>query len=99
MAAAGIHRLLFQFPRGRRLAAFPSSCSLISLGLIAGLAVMAALVEKNSRVLFAVLSFYSLIVVRLAPVFIWNLIYLIFNARRTRSLTRRNSQKRLNALT
>lgn len=64
--------------------AMPVFCTLISLGFIAGLAVMATWVKKDSRVLFLVLSFYSLLVVWLAPVFIWNLIYLIFIAHRSR---------------
>lgn len=59
-------------------------CSLIALGFVAGLVVLAVRVRKNNRVLFIVLSFYSLFTVWLAPVFVWNLIYLIFIARRSR---------------
>jgi len=58
--------------------------SLISLGFIAGLLILAARVKKDSRALFVVLSFYSLFTVWLAPVFVWNLIYVLFIARRTR---------------
>ncbi len=63
----------------------PVFCSLIALGFVAGLVVLAVRVKKNSRVLFVVLSFYSLFTVWLAPVFIWNLIYVIFIARRPRN--------------
>jgi hypothetical protein len=63
----------------------PVFCSLIALGFVGGLVVMAALVKKDSRVLFTILSFYSLFVIWLAPVFVWNLIYLIFTARRCRA--------------
>jgi len=56
-------------------------CSLIMGGFIAGLIILAIRVNKDSRVLFVVLSFYSLFTVWLAPVFVWNLIYVIFIAR------------------
>jgi len=62
----------------------PVFCSLIALGFIAGLVILAVRVKKDSRVLFVVLSFYSLFTVWLAPVFVWNLIYVIFVARRPR---------------
>lgn len=59
-------------------------CSLIALGFVVGLSLMAMLVKKTSRVLFVVLSFYSLLVVWLAPLFLWNIVYIAFVARRTR---------------
>lgn len=62
----------------------PIFCSLIALGFIVGLVILAVCVKKGSRVLFVVLSFYSLFTVWLAPVFVWNLIYVIFIARRSR---------------
>lgn len=58
-------------------------CSLIAVGLIAGLIVLGLFVKKDDRVLFAVLSFYSLFTVWLAPLFLWNVIYLIFITRRS----------------
>ncbi len=63
----------------------PVFCSLIALGFVAGLVVLAVRVKKDSRVLFVVLSFYSLFTVWLAPVFVWNLMYVIFIARRPRN--------------
>jgi hypothetical protein len=66
---------------GLQIAVF---CSLISLGFIAGLLILAARVKKENRVLFVVLSFYSLFTVYLAPLFVWNLIYILFIARRSR---------------
>jgi hypothetical protein len=62
----------------------PIFCSLIALGFAAGLVVLAVFVKKDSRVLFAILSFYTLFTVWLAPVFVWNLVYLIFIAPRSR---------------
>jgi hypothetical protein len=59
----------------------PIFCSLISAGFLAGLIVMAVLVRKDNRWLFAILSLYTLFMVWLAPVFVWNMIYLIFVAR------------------
>jgi hypothetical protein len=58
-------------------------CSLIALGFIAGLLVLAIRVKKDNRALFIVLSFYSLLVVWLAPVFVWNIIYLVILGRRS----------------
>ena len=60
------------------------ACSVISFAFAAGLAALAVCVKKENRALFVVLSFYSLLVVWLAPVFLWNLLYLIFIARRSR---------------
>jgi hypothetical protein len=65
---------------GLQIAVF---CSLISLGFIAGLLILAARVKKDNRVLFVLLSFYSLFTVYLAPLFVWNLIYVVFIARRS----------------
>lgn len=59
-------------------------CSLVALGFLAGLVLLAVFVKKDNRVLFTILSFYSLLVVWLAPLFVWNLIYLIFIAGRSR---------------
>lgn len=59
----------------------PIFCSLVSLGFLAGLVVMAVLVRKDNRWLFAILSLYTLFTVWLAPVFVWNMIYLVFVAR------------------
>lgn len=70
----------------------PVFCSLIALGFLVGLVVMAVFVKKDSRVLFTVLSFYSLLVVWLAPVFVWNLIYLAFIARRSRKEPKKSLQ-------
>ncbi len=61
----------------------PLFCSLVAIGFLAGLIVMAVYIKKDSRMLFAVLSFYSIFVVWLAPVFIWNMIYLVFVTRRS----------------
>ena len=61
----------------------PLTCSLISLAFIAGLIALAIFVKKDSRILFVILSFYSLVTVWLAPLFIWNLVYLIFIVRRS----------------
>ena len=58
--------------------------SLISLAFVAGLLVLAIFVKKDNRILFVVLSFYSLFVIWLAPVFLWNLVYLIIVWRRSR---------------
>lgn len=60
----------------------PTFCSLISLAFAAGLIVLAIFVRKDSRVLFVVLSFYPLLVFYLAPVFIWNMIYVACAGRR-----------------
>lgn len=60
-------------------------CSLVALGLIVGLIVLGLFVKKDDRILFVVLSFYSLFTLWLAPVFLWNLIYLIFIVRRSGS--------------
>jgi hypothetical protein len=65
---------------GLQIAVF---CSLISLGFIAGLLILAARVKKDNRVLFVLLSFYSLFTIYLAPLFVWNLIYVVFIARRS----------------
>jgi hypothetical protein len=54
----------------------PVFCSLVSLGIFAGLIVMTIYIRKDSLVLFAIMSFYSLATVWLAPIFLWNLIYL-----------------------
>ena len=59
-------------------------CSLIALAFAAGFVALAIFVKKDNRVLFVVLSFYCLLTVWLAPVFAWNMIYLIFVARRPR---------------
>jgi hypothetical protein len=61
----------------------PMFCSLIAIGFLAGLVVMAVYVRKDSRVLFGILSLYSILVFWLAPLFIWNVIYLVFVARRS----------------
>lgn len=63
----------------------PLFCSLVALGLIVGLIVLGLFVKKDDRILFAVLSLYSLFTIWLAPVFVWNMIYLIFIARRSPS--------------
>jgi hypothetical protein len=60
----------------------PIFCSLVSLGFLAGLIVMVVFIKKDNRWLFAILSLYTLFVVWLTPVFVWNMIYLIFVARR-----------------
>lgn len=60
----------------------PIFCSLVSVGFLVGLIVMAVLVRKDNRWLFAILSLYTLFTVWLAPVFVWNMIYLVFVARR-----------------
>lgn len=59
----------------------PLFCSAISLCFLAALIVLAIYVKKTSRVLFLVLSFYSLFSGWLIPVFLWNFIYIIFIAR------------------
>lgn len=59
--------------------------SLVALGLVAGLIFLGLFVRKDDRTLFVVLSFYSLFTLWLAPVFVWNLIYLIFITRRSRN--------------
>jgi hypothetical protein len=59
----------------------PIFCSLVSIGFLAGLVVMAVLVRKDNRWLFAILSLYTLFVIWLAPIFVWNMIYLVFVAR------------------
>lgn len=56
-------------------------CSLIAVAFAAGLLALALFVKKDNRVLFVVLSFYCILTVWLAPVFLWNMIYLIFVAR------------------
>lgn len=63
----------------------PLTCSFISLALIAGLILLAIFVKKDNRILFAILSFYALFTIWLAPLFLWNFIYLIFIARRKRT--------------
>lgn len=60
-------------------------CSLAALALILVLVFLGLFVKKDDRILFVVLSFYSLITLWLAPLFVWNLIYLIFIARRSRT--------------
>jgi hypothetical protein len=60
----------------------PIFCSLVAVGFLAGLVVMAVLIRKDNRWLFAILSLYTLFTVWLAPLFVWNMIYLIFVARR-----------------
>ena len=64
----------------------PIFCSLISLGFLAGLVVIAVLIKKDNRWLFAILSLYTLFTVWLAPVFVWNMIYLVFVARRSKGI-------------
>jgi len=59
----------------------PIFCSLVSLGFLAGLVVMAVLIKKDNRWLFAILSLYTLFTIWLAPVFVWNMVYLVFIAR------------------
>jgi hypothetical protein len=61
----------------------PLFCSLVAVGFLVGLVVMAISVRKDSRVLFGILSLYLILVFWLAPIFLWNMIYLVFVARRT----------------
>lgn len=63
-------------------------CSLVALALIVGLVFLGLFVKKDDRILFALLSFYSLITIWLAPLFVWNLIYLILIVRRSRTSPR-----------
>lgn len=60
----------------------PLFCSFISLASIAGLIVLSIFVKKDNRILFVVLSFYAPLTIWLAPLFLWNIIYLLFFARR-----------------
>jgi hypothetical protein len=62
------------------------ACSVISLAFAAGFVALAVCVKKDNRALFVVLSFYSLLTIWLAPVFLWNLLYLIFMTRRPRKV-------------
>lgn len=58
--------------------------SFMALCCAAGLVAAALLVKKDSRLLFVILSFYVLFTIWLAPLFLWNFIYLIFIVRRKR---------------
>jgi hypothetical protein len=60
-------------------------CSLLAVGFLGGLSLLAAFVRKDNRVLFGILSIYCLAVIWLVPVFIWNMIYLFAVARRRRT--------------
>src|SRR5262249_40786902 len=53
-----------------------ASCVLI------GLLLFALRVKKDNRILFAVLSFYWIFTVYLSPLFLWNIIYLFFIAKK-----------------
>jgi hypothetical protein len=58
-------------------------CSVVALGMIGGLSLLAAYVRKDNRIVFVILSLYCLVVIWLAPVFIWNLIYLFAIAKQS----------------
>jgi hypothetical protein len=61
-------------------------CTIFNLVVIAAILAMAMFVRKDSRVLFFVLSFYSAVVIWISPLFLWNIIYLCLDRRKTRSV-------------
>ena len=56
--------------------------TIFMLGFLVGLILVVFRVKKDNRILFAVLSFYALFSFYLAPLFLWNLIYLFFLAKK-----------------
>jgi hypothetical protein len=76
----GAIAFFFQFLH-RDIAIF---CSLVAAGALIGLVLIGIFLKKSSRVLFGVLSFYLLLVVWLAPVFLWNMLYLFWVSRNSK---------------
>jgi hypothetical protein len=50
--------------------------------ILVGLLLFALRMKKDSRILFAILSFYWIFTVYLSPLFLWNMIYLLFIAKK-----------------
>jgi hypothetical protein len=56
--------------------------TILTSAVLVGLLLFALRMKKDSRILFAVLSFYALFSVYLSPLFLWNMIYLFLVAKK-----------------